>query len=595
MMFYFLRLSLCFFIVSSANAETVVRMQVQQDTNIENVDIKLFEIAAPVTAASFLRFVDATPIANAPDTPTESYNNSFLHRLDSGRFIEGGKFTFTPPGDFTCTPLAPAVTCDNNANATFPDGLQLVTSHESDDLLLPEFFKLNLEGTIAMQQTSFSQFSPSSWFVNLQDNPSLDVAPGPFASPYTVFAEIINDTLSVVDGIDPAQNLQLELIDDSAEHFELNAFPLVNYTGLPDPILQANLVRINSIKKLFSIVSSVEPGRDSDTAFIINASALSSVSTITITNLNAFDLNITSIAISDVLDLPFIIDAANDNCSGTTLTTSSNCTFTLGFNSTIVDSFTDSFSIEFTIDNGMTIEKAPLSYIHKVSAGVIDTDLDGSPDIIEVNAPNSGDANYDGEPDLQQNHVVSFKGRKDDYVSLLVENFFSVSNFVTFTEDELQDLPSKVEFRHGAFELDITVLLPGSAIEVGLILPSGKSPEAFYFFGATDDNATNHWHEYDGAQILSDSDLTTVLGKKIERNLIKFVVQDGGAGDADNEVNGLIKLTLGAPAYPEGGDGGSSSSLNALFLAFLVILLAFFSCYRGRVAIAHRLNNNSKQ
>ena len=41
------------FVSSIANAETVVRMELQQGASANNIDIKLFEGAAPTTVNSF--------------------------------------------------------------------------------------------------------------------------------------------------------------------------------------------------------------------------------------------------------------------------------------------------------------------------------------------------------------------------------------------------------------------------------------------------------------------------------------------------------------------------------------------------------------
>jgi len=574
LLYQFIPLLFC----SVAHAEMVVRMELQQGVNAKNIDIKLFESAAPNTVNSFLKYADAVPAANAPNTPTGSYTNSFIHFITAPA-VSGGKFSYTPP------PTGGAFICGNGidpctrSTEDFQGGLQRITT--SDPLLQKEVLKPHIRGMIAMDVDG-ALSTPSSWHINLQDN-NIGFLKGVF----TVFGEVINNSMSVVDSIYP--DVDTTLIDRTDIHSDFSLLPLVGYT-LNNPVADNNLIKINSVKKLFSISSTLPASISSDTDFNIESISSNNQALITIINLGASDLNINTIAASDVLDPPFFILAIEDNCSGVTLTQSSSCSFVVKVDSAVAGNFTDTFSIDFTFANGIGLKNQPLNYIYTVSVGFTDTDSDGISDANEQAAPNGGDNDLDGTNDSIQANVASFIGKINEYVTLVVDSSFSLSNVSIVPAGQLVDLPpdSNVVLKHGIFQYEIAV--PQSAIvEVGVVLPVGISPLSYYMFGETEANPNPHWYSYPVVQLFNNSTITSSTGEKFVRNLMKLTVQDGGLGDTDKVVNGKILIAPGAPAYSLNGATDSSGYLNAIFLKlFLAVFMILRFCFRknGKTSVS---------
>lgn len=163
----------------------------------------------------------------------------------------------------------------------------------------------------------------------------------------------------------------------------------------------------------------------------------------------------------------------------------------------------------------------------------VESDRDGVPDGVEASVPNlngdgMGDGNGDGIPDSEQENVASLpNGTDGDYVTVAAPEGSGLSN-VSFHETAPSGLPASVELPDGllTFELEVEA---GAASVVTIY--TTKSPNAFVKFGPTPENSASHWYEftYDGttgAQIFSD---------RIELHLV-----DGGRGDADLAVNGVI-------------------------------------------------------
>ena len=177
----------------------------------------------------------------------------------------------------------------------------------------------------------------------------------------------------------------------------------------------------------------------------------------------------------------------------------------------------------------------------------LDTDDDGVIDRVEDAAPIDGDFNNDAVIDSLQANVVSFRTISGDYISLLTPqdiNFRSTDvlgeTFAYTTIDRFdpnQGLAG-LAILQGFFATQITGALVNNSATVTLTLPDGESPNAFFSFGPTLDNAVPHWHEFnfDGE-----------TGAQITGNIINLHYVDGGRGDADLQLDGSIKTYPGGP------------------------------------------------
>lgn len=133
-----------------------------------NIVLEIYADTAPITAANFISYVKKN-----------YYNGLIFHRVISGFMIQGGGFD---------TNLAPKTHDPNIINESY-NGLS------------------NLRGTIAMARTIYPDSANSQFFINHQDNPSLDygslIAYGgePYRKiGYCVFGRVISG-MNVVDAI----------------------------------------------------------------------------------------------------------------------------------------------------------------------------------------------------------------------------------------------------------------------------------------------------------------------------------------------------------------------------------------------------------
>jgi cyclophilin family peptidyl-prolyl cis-trans isomerase len=185
--------------------------QVRLNTNQGAVDLELNDQRTPKTVDNFLNYIS-----------TGRYNNDIFHRLainpDGSKFVlQGGGFTFsTNPSNIT-----PVMT---------------------DAAVMNEPGISNTRGTVAMAKLGNDPNSATSqFFFNLSDNSSnLDNQNGGF----TVFATVINNTMTVVDQMANAQ-----IKDESRFNSALNTIPLNNYNGtnFPTDTTAANYELINNV------------------------------------------------------------------------------------------------------------------------------------------------------------------------------------------------------------------------------------------------------------------------------------------------------------------------------------------------------------
>jgi cyclophilin family peptidyl-prolyl cis-trans isomerase len=163
---------------------SVVRMA----TDRGNIDIDLFDTAAPLTVANFKTYF-------------ARYTNSIVHRsisaaTDGLDVIQGGGFTVSGNTVSAVTTSAP------------------VTSEFSTT-------RRNVRGTIAMALTSGNANSGTSqWFFNLDDHATLDT------QRFTVFGRIIGTGLDVADAINALTEFDLA---DFTSQTALTDVPLENY------------------------------------------------------------------------------------------------------------------------------------------------------------------------------------------------------------------------------------------------------------------------------------------------------------------------------------------------------------------------------
>ena len=132
--------------------------QVELDTTAGKIRIELFADAAPKTVANFLEYVKA-----------KHYDGTQFHRIIDGFMIQGGGFTT----EFRQKPTRPPVV--NEAELSSKAGI------------------LNTPGTIAMARTSDPNSATSQFFINVNDNKSLNFrSPDAAGIGYTAFGKVVS-------------------------------------------------------------------------------------------------------------------------------------------------------------------------------------------------------------------------------------------------------------------------------------------------------------------------------------------------------------------------------------------------------------------
>ncbi|HTR56618.1 MAG TPA: peptidylprolyl isomerase, partial [Casimicrobiaceae bacterium] len=131
--------------------------QVDLDTTAGKIRIELYPDAAPKTVENFLTYVKA-----------KQYDGTQFHRVIQGFMIQAGGYT----EDFRQKPTRPPV--QNEAEHSSKAGL------------------LNVPGTVAMARTSDPHSATAQFFINVNDNKSLNFREAsPSGYGYTVFGKVV--------------------------------------------------------------------------------------------------------------------------------------------------------------------------------------------------------------------------------------------------------------------------------------------------------------------------------------------------------------------------------------------------------------------
>ena len=152
--------------IALATPALAANPQVEFDTTAGKIRVELYPDAAPATVVNFLDYVKA-----------KHFDGTQFHRVIPGFMIQGGGFT----ADFQQKPTKKPVV--NEAELSSKAGL------------------LNVPGTISMARTSDPNSATAQFFINVNDNKSLNFrSPDPAGIGYTVFGKVVSG-MDVVDKI----------------------------------------------------------------------------------------------------------------------------------------------------------------------------------------------------------------------------------------------------------------------------------------------------------------------------------------------------------------------------------------------------------
>jgi len=142
----------------------------------------------------------------------------------------------------------------------------------------------------------------------------------------------------------------------------------------------------------------------------------------------------------------------------------------------------------------------------------------------------NGDGNGDGIPDRDQADVASLPNVTDGgYVTLISNGGVGMQAVQAIAPPA--PLPADIAMPQGLFTFQVSGLAAGSAYSVTLILHTGTAPVAYWKYGPSADDPTDHWYEftYDGE-----------TGAVISGNQVTLHFVDGKRGDSDLLANGVI-------------------------------------------------------
>ena len=164
---------------------------------------------------------------------------------------------------------------------------------------------------------------------------------------------------------------------------------------------------------------------------------------------------------------------------------------------------------------------------------------------VEIRGPLGGDANADGTPDDVQPGVAAVPAKTTGQYVVVDASGYALRNVRAITTPDLAaccltcgpgDLPL------GLFGFEVHGVTPGGTAAVRLTLPTGLAPSAYF----KQDPATG---------TLSRFNFNGNTGAVIAGNVVTLHLTDGGRGDADGLVNGVIV----DPGGPGGGPNPTRS------------------------------------
>lgn len=221
---------------------------------------------------------------------------------------------------------------------------------------------------------------------------------------------------------------------------------------------------------------------------------------------------------------------SDDACAGATIDPDEECRTTLALRSESLGSYSARLVVGYR--RGDDEFSAPTNLV-----GTVSEDSDGIPDATEADATNDGDANRDGTPDRQQASVASFRNSAGQALSLVVDDDQNLRHI------EQRELPlnrelGAIQFDDGFYSFEIHGVNGTGPVEVQL-LGFNSEATAYYVYGeGKNGDPEPGWElfEYDGTS-----------GALFDAEGLTLSLRDGEWGDADGEVNGVIRVLAGGP------------------------------------------------
>lgn len=204
---------------------TVVRFQ----TNVGNIDVRLYDAATPLSVANFLNYVT-----------TDRYDGTFIHRVPQKMLPDQSTVT----SDFVV----------QGGGFLLNNSIFAAEGIVTDDPVMNEPGISNLRGTISYAKGADPNSATSQWFFNISDNIFLD---SPDKGAFTAFGRVVRNTMNVVDLIN-----DLPTVNASAAETPLTAedFDEVPVLDLAQVINQNDITSADAVMILNIYVRNTPPG-----------------------------------------------------------------------------------------------------------------------------------------------------------------------------------------------------------------------------------------------------------------------------------------------------------------------------------------------
>lgn len=271
-----------------------------------------------------------------------------------------------------------------------------------------------------------------------------------------------------------------------------------------------------------------------------------------------------------------------DNCQNTTLLPESTGA---GFSCAIPVNFVGSVSGEFSFVLTIVSNDPDQPRIEVPFTAVVVNDTDGVSTLLENNAPNNGDGNFDSKLDSLQSNVVSISDNLGRYTTFVTSNDMQFTNVTLGAITDFRIPYAETDSEGNVISFELSDISVGAAVNVGFILPVGFVYDDFKLLSLNSSTLKEEWIDSDlegasGVISLGKTIFNSTSGNGVSRDVLVITFVDGGFGDFDAQANGVLRVTGLLLSEPE--SSSNSGELRIHFLAILFLLIIFFRAFSRR-------------
>lgn len=236
------------------------------------------------------------------------------------------------------------------------------------------------------------------------------------------------------------------------------------------------------------------------------------------------------------------------------------------FNTTLsgLNSNTTYYVRAYATNNFGTAYSSEITFTTSINTA-LDSDGDGVSNDNEALGPNSGDGNGDGIADNLQNYVTTLYTVKGNYVTIYSTGSTAITNTQSLSANE-----STYYYPYGLFDFKVTA----STATVTLYFHSTSSMSSYEYRKY---DATNYYARFQNATFGT----ALVGGQTIAT--VTLVLTDGGIGDFDGLINGIIQDPGGPAVVVSVGNISALSDFARYSLILFFVGLGLFKANKAKM------------